>query len=100
MKQITNYSGIKAFFATLVLAFIQTITWAQDVVDVKVDPENAKSWIENHWVWVAAGVVLLLIIIGAMTGGSSASRHKKTTIVREDGAGGVVRTTTTTEIIE
>lgn len=100
MKQISNRYGIKAFFATLLLAFFQTMVWAQDVVDVEVHPENAKSWLQNNWLWVAIGVVLVVIIIGAMTGGSSASRHKKTTIIREDGTGGTVRTTTTTEIIE
>jgi formate-dependent nitrite reductase membrane component NrfD len=97
MKQVLNRYSIKTLLATFLLAFYQTISFAQDVVDVEVHPENAKSWLENNWLWVAIGVVLLAIIIGAMTGGSS--RRKKTTIVRENGTDGTIRTTTT-EIIE
>lgn len=100
MKKAERYisSTLKTVLATIILAFYQSMAWAQDVVDVEVHPENAKSWLANNWMWVALGALVLIIILIAASGGGS-SRHKKTTIVREDNTGGVTRTTTT-EIIE
>lgn len=97
MKSISN--SLKLFYLTVVLTFIQVLTYAQETsgggststtkVEISADTGN---WFGNNWIWVV-GVIVFIILLFALIGGGSSSR--RTTIVREDlGTGRTTRTTT------
>ncbi len=96
MKSISG--SLKLFYLTLMLTFIQVMTYAQESsggststtkVEISADTGN---WFANNWIWVV-GVIVFIILLFALIGGGSSSR--RTTVVREDmGPGRVTRTTT------
>ncbi len=88
----TVNAGLKAFAATMFFLLSEFAANAQDG-KIEVDGEQIGNWFQQHWLWVAAGVVALLMLIGLLSSGSRSRR--RTTIVREESADGVVRTTTT-----
>ncbi len=88
MKKSINASSIKALFAAVLVLLINTAVQAQEKVTTVTHTEtHTTSWISNHWMWVAGGVLLLIILIAL---GSSGSR--RTTITRDN----ITGTTTTT----
>jgi hypothetical protein len=59
---------------------------AQDKVTVTHTETQSTSWISDHWLWIAGGVLLLIILIAL------GSRGSRTTTTRDH----VTGTTTTT----
>jgi hypothetical protein len=89
MKNTIIYRAGKAIALFFTLFITQTIAFAQDRVEITTD--NAGSWFERNWMWVA-GIVFILLLIVIFSGSSSSSRS--TTTVRDD-YGNVSRVTTT-----
>ena len=92
MKQLIKSFSIKAFFASIVLAFYQLSAIAQESPKVEVNGNDVGSWIGQNWIWVVGIIALLIIILIASSG---KSRTTKTTTVRKDLDG---RTTTVTTV--
>lgn len=80
MKQLTNSFSIKAFFATIALAFYQVVAMAQESPKVEVNGNDVGTWIGQNWIWIVGIIVLLIVILLA----SGKSRSSKTTTVRRD----------------
>ncbi len=70
--------------------FIMALVRAQD--SVVVDKEEAVSWLQKNWMWIA-GAVVLIILIAALSGGRSRSK-KITTTTLSDTNGNVKKVTT------
>jgi len=96
MKQLTLRFGYKAILSMIMLTCIQVYTWAQNSPDVKINGEDAGSWIGRNWLWCLLAVVGLILLIGLF---SSSSRTRRTTVVKEND-GLVSRTTSTTTEVE
>jgi hypothetical protein len=92
MKQLIKSSGIKTFFAIIVLTLYQFIAFAQNSPEVKVNNTDVGTWIGQNWIWVVGIIALLIIILLASSG---RSRRSKTTTIRRDIDG---RTTTVTTV--
>lgn len=102
MKPIAN--SLRLLYLTLMLTFIQALTYAQETtggggststtkVEISADTGN---WFTNNWIWVV-GVIVFIILLLALLGGGSSSR--RTTVIREDtGTGRTTRTTTVDDI--
>jgi len=90
MKKTINALSVKALFAAMLVLLVNIAAQAQDKVTTVTHTETqTTSWISEHWLWVAGGVLLLIILIAL---GSSGSR--RTTTTRDNLTG----TTTTTTV--
>lgn len=89
MKKTFIDRSIKTWFTALLVMFFNVAVMAQDKVTVTHTTTETTSWISEHWLWVAGGVLLLIILIAL---GSSGSR--RTTVTRDSATG----TTTTTTV--
>lgn len=70
--------------------FVMALVRAQD--SVVVDKQEAVSWLQKNWIWIA-GAVVLIILIAALSGGKSRSK-KITTTTLSDTNGNVKKVTT------
>ena len=91
MKNSFPRFRVKPFMATVLFAFMNTATFAQDSAAVTVDKAAVSNWFADNWMWVVGGVVLLLII--GLSAGGSRRKTKTTTVKTNDGV--TERTTTT-----
>ncbi len=100
MRSISN--SLKLFYLTVVLTFIQVLTYAQEssgggsTSTTKVEiSANTGNWFSNNWIWVV-GIIVFIILLFALIGGGSSRR---TTVVREDlDTGRTTRTTTVDDL--
>lgn len=85
--------------ATLSILLYSLLSSAQDKIEV--DTGEVKSWLEQNWMWVVAGVVLLILIIALSRGNRSKAVRgtRRTTTVVKDPAGHTKSVTTTEEKI-
>ncbi len=70
--------------------FVMALVRAQD--SVVVDKQEAVSWLQKNWIWVA-GAVILIILIAALSGGKKRSKTITTTTL-SDTNGNVKKVTT------
>src|SRR4051812_7370496 len=92
MKKTINAHCIKTLFAAILVFLVNVAVQAQEKVTTVTHTETqTTSWIGDHWMWVAGGVLLLIILIAL---GSSGSR--RTTVTRDN----ITGTTTSTTVEE
>ncbi len=79
MEQLTKGLTYKTIMTFLMIAFFQTLVFAQDneasssttTKSVKVTTQQANDWYASPLVWVIGAAVLILLIIALMRGGRS-----------------------------
>jgi hypothetical protein len=64
-------STVTRFFAVLAMAFMTTVTWAQDQgIDVDVDlDKGGDAWYANPIVWIIGVAVFILLLVALMRSG-------------------------------
>lgn len=83
MKQITRGLMFKSLLTFLMIAFLQTVLWAQDnggsasgsstTTSKSVSVTSQSDWYTSPWVWVAGAAVFILLLVALLRGGSSGS---------------------------
>ena len=70
MKSFKKISArFKYFLALVMLAFMQTLAFAQDKkVDVNISTDKGGSWYAQPWVWIVGGAVFLLLLVALLRG--------------------------------
>lgn len=101
MKQMTKGLMCKSLFTFLMIAFFQTILWAQDnggsasgsstTTTKSVSVTSQSDWYTSPWVWVVGAAVFILLLIALMRGGGSGSaattsRTDKVTVTKSSTA--------------
>ena len=98
MKQIAKGWAFKPVLTFLMIAFFQTIIWAQDnggsgsasgssttTKSVSVTSQ-ANDWYTSPWIWVVGAAVFILLLVallrGRSDGGSTASRSQRVTVTK------------------
>lgn len=86
MKKIFQKQFYLAFYASLILLFVQVVTFAQDApASTTTTTSSTSSTTEpmtvQPWMWIVGGAVVLIIIIALLRGNSSTKevRIEKTT---------------------
>lgn len=99
MKQIAKGPGLKSLLTFLMIAFLQTIIWAQDnggssesgsgtssaTKSVSVTSQST-DWYTSPWVWVVGVAVFILLLVALLRGNSSnaatSSRTDRVTVTK------------------
>lgn len=93
MKQLTKGFTYKTILTFLMIAFVQTIIWAQDDPGStttssikKVTTSETSTWYTSPIVWIVGAAVFILLLVALLRGGSNsgtvASRTDKVTVTK------------------
>ena len=92
MKNLIKQGSFKYLLVTMVLAFMQTLAWAQDstassktTTTTSTTTTEQHDWYTQPWVWIAGGAVFILLLIALVRGNSSSSNRTtdKVTITKK-----------------
>lgn len=92
MKQLTKGLTYKTIITFLMIAFVQTIIWAQEneaslsttTKTVKVTSQS-NNWYTSPMVWIIGAAVFILLLVALMRGrnsGSTTGRTEKVTVTK------------------
>lgn len=98
MKQISKGLTCKSLLTFLMIAFFQTIIWAQDnggsgsasgssstTKSVSVTSQS-NDWYTSPWVWVVGAAVFILLLVALLRGrgdsATTASRTDRVTVTK------------------
>lgn len=93
MKQPSKGLTCKTMMTFLIIAFVQTITWAQDndasssttTKSVSIT-SHSNDWYTSPLVWIIGAAVFILLLIALMrgrsSGGTTADRTEKVTVTK------------------
>jgi hypothetical protein len=95
MKKISKGLMLKPFLSFLMIAFFQTILWAQDGSSASGSSTTTKSvsvtsesgdWYASPWVWVVGAAVFILLLVALLRGrgdsATTASRTDRVTVTK------------------
>ncbi|MDQ6814031.1 MAG: hypothetical protein M3040_09850 [Bacteroidota bacterium] len=96
MKQISKGLMFKSFLTFLMLAFFQTIIYAQDnggsesasgsSTTTKSVSVTSNDWYTSPWVWVVGAAVFILLLVALLRGrgdnATTASRTDRVTVTK------------------
>ncbi|MCW3113216.1 MAG: hypothetical protein JWR18_1612 [Segetibacter sp.] len=97
MKQISQGLMCKSLLTFLMIAFFQTILWAQDGASESASGSStttksvtstsqSSDWYTSPIVWVVAAAVFILLLVALMRGrgdsGTTASRTDRVTVTK------------------
>ncbi len=90
MKQISTGMKYKSLMTFFMIAFLQTIIWAQDnggsgssgstttsTKSMSITSDSG-NWYASPWVWVAGAAVFILLLVALMRGGKDTTGTSRT----------------------
>ena len=86
MKQLTKGLCYKSLLTFLMIAFVQTVIWAQDnsasssstTKSVKVTTEEGANWYASPLIWIVGAAIFILLLVALLRGGNSGSTDSRT----------------------
>lgn len=94
MKQCTKGLTLKTLVTFIMMAFVQTVLFAQDeasgtgsstTTTTTKSVVSESNWFASPWVWVVGAAVFILLLVALLRGGSS-SRSERITVTKSSSA--------------